>query len=386
MMMEETHVVVVGGGLMGLSVAIHCARNGLTVSLLEKDLVGSGQTSKSGGQIIDGYALGFDEMVKKFDYSTALALQDFSRESVDALYEELKDTDAISGHGNLIAIVDGESPNNLIPPNTNKYVVDSDKIKDYIDSPMVRSGVFDWESFHVNPENMVDVLKTKAIDLGVRIYEYSTVEKITGKKVKTNLNITFSASHIVVTAGLGTDDLILPKFLTRVQPIKTLMGVIFNLDKKTMENDYCVYDNREVPTYFRQKDQVLYFGCCDTQKTMSWVEKKYALEKEYERFFPNTKMISFGRYQAEFDATITRLPHVEKKNDYTYIAYGLNGHGLALAYGIGKEIANDISNTKTEYFSILISNLKAPVFPKMKFLGRLVVTTIISFKKIFNKI
>ncbi|MEL7475175.1 MAG: FAD-dependent oxidoreductase, partial [Cyanobacteria bacterium J06555_12] len=39
--------VVIGGGIIGLCTAIHLARNGLAVVLLDKSLVGSGPTGRS---------------------------------------------------------------------------------------------------------------------------------------------------------------------------------------------------------------------------------------------------------------------------------------------------------------------------------------------------
>jgi len=119
---------------------------------------------------------------------------------------------------------------------------------------------------------------------------------------------------------------------------------------------------------------------------LDYSQRKNTIKKEYKKFFPYDHKISVvGTYQAEFDATITRLPHIEYDDD-VYIAYGLNGHGLALAYGIGKEISDHISKGKSKYFAILVSNLYSPVFPKVPFLGRFIVTAIIKFKKLFNKI
>ena len=49
---ESAEVVVIGGGVMGASVAFHLAEAGITdVLLLERDQLGSGSTSKAAGGV-----------------------------------------------------------------------------------------------------------------------------------------------------------------------------------------------------------------------------------------------------------------------------------------------------------------------------------------------
>ena len=54
----EADLVVVGGGCTGLSAALHAARRGLSVVLLEGGRVGWGASGRNGGQIIPGLRKG----------------------------------------------------------------------------------------------------------------------------------------------------------------------------------------------------------------------------------------------------------------------------------------------------------------------------------------
>ncbi|HMD59340.1 MAG TPA: FAD-dependent oxidoreductase, partial [Steroidobacteraceae bacterium] len=49
-----TDVCVVGGGYAGLSTALHLARQGAAVALLEQARVGSGASGRNGGQVHTG--------------------------------------------------------------------------------------------------------------------------------------------------------------------------------------------------------------------------------------------------------------------------------------------------------------------------------------------
>src|SRR5438067_2386803 len=50
-MTERAEVIVVGGGVMGLSAAFHLAESGVDVLLLERDELGSGSTCRAAGGV-----------------------------------------------------------------------------------------------------------------------------------------------------------------------------------------------------------------------------------------------------------------------------------------------------------------------------------------------
>lgn len=62
----ETDVVIIGGGITGVSAAYHCTMAGLKTVLIEKDMVASGSAGRNGGMVVDGLAIDFSEAVEKF--------------------------------------------------------------------------------------------------------------------------------------------------------------------------------------------------------------------------------------------------------------------------------------------------------------------------------
>ena len=63
---DETRadVCIVGGGISGLSAALHLAERGFSVALLEAEHLGFGGSGRSGGQTIFGYASGQEKLEK----------------------------------------------------------------------------------------------------------------------------------------------------------------------------------------------------------------------------------------------------------------------------------------------------------------------------------
>ena len=75
----EADLVVVGGGATGLSAALHAAKAGLSVVLLEGGRIGWGASGRNGGQIIPGLRKGAVELVALYGPERAKALFDLAQ-------------------------------------------------------------------------------------------------------------------------------------------------------------------------------------------------------------------------------------------------------------------------------------------------------------------
>lgn len=62
----STDVVIIGGGISGVSAAYHCAKQGLQTVLIEKDAIASGSAGKNGGMVVEGFSIDFAEAAERF--------------------------------------------------------------------------------------------------------------------------------------------------------------------------------------------------------------------------------------------------------------------------------------------------------------------------------
>src|SRR6478752_6837802 len=94
-------VGVVGGGIAGLSAALHLARRGYKVTLLESERIGWGASGRSGAQAIFGVAAGQDKLTRLIGAADARRVWDMSVEALSLLRELIGahdiDCDYVSG-------------------------------------------------------------------------------------------------------------------------------------------------------------------------------------------------------------------------------------------------------------------------------------------------
>jgi gamma-glutamylputrescine oxidase len=80
---HRVDVAVLGGGIAGCSAALHLAKRGYRVALLEAHVVGYGASGRSGGQTIFGFAASQKSLIAQVGRDDAQRLFDLSIEALD---------------------------------------------------------------------------------------------------------------------------------------------------------------------------------------------------------------------------------------------------------------------------------------------------------------
>ena len=79
---ERTDVAIVGGGYTGVAAARALGRHGANVTVLERETVGWGASTRNGGFVLPGFKLGAEELLVRFGPDRARALFQQARDSV----------------------------------------------------------------------------------------------------------------------------------------------------------------------------------------------------------------------------------------------------------------------------------------------------------------
>ena len=89
----EVDVCVVGGGLTGISSALHLAKKGYSVAICESRLIGWGASGRNGGQLGNGMRKDQFEIEKKLGFDHANELWKLGLESVETVLNLIKEYD-----------------------------------------------------------------------------------------------------------------------------------------------------------------------------------------------------------------------------------------------------------------------------------------------------
>src|SRR5271154_1372250 len=80
---EKVDVAIVGAGFCGLSAALHLAKRGVRVAVLEAESLGWGASSRNGGMVLTGLKLAVPELISRYGRELVRRMYAASLDSID---------------------------------------------------------------------------------------------------------------------------------------------------------------------------------------------------------------------------------------------------------------------------------------------------------------
>jgi glycine/D-amino acid oxidase-like deaminating enzyme len=350
-------VVVVGSGFSGLHTALHLARGGRKVVILDAGEIGSGCSTRNGGQVSSEIHADLEGLTPKYGSDTAMRILRAGLEAHRYLRrfvteENLDCNYTICGHfigahrADRMAGLDafGTLQRRI---GTKAELVPAARVGDFIATGHYHGGLHlpDWSSVH--PGRLLAGLVRLVLAEGVRIVPNCRVSEIEDQ----GDCITLKASSTPVRADhvvMGTDgytDGASRWMQRRVVSLASVVMATRPMPRKDVAILYprasMIYDTRKNVSYHRPTpdgNRVLMGTVVpvDVNNLQDCLPRAHA---NMLRVFPQLAKVPLKHFWSGWvGATFTRLPHVGVTGRMGY-AIGYNGTGVAMTAYLGRALA-----------------------------------------------
>jgi gamma-glutamylputrescine oxidase len=361
-------VGVVGGGIAGLSAALHLAQRGYRVTLLEAERIGWGASGRSGAQAIFGVAAGQDKLTALIGAADSRRIWDMSIEAL-ALMRELITTHAIdcdyaSGQMHvaikprqLVELQQWEQELHEVYDYRSVQMQDRAATRQLVASDRYIGGLLDTNSGHLHPLKYVRGLAAAAEQLGCTLHEGSRVlrhERREGALHLVTAQGDLQCRHIVFAGNAWLGNAV-PALARRVMPVGTYIVATEPLGEATaralLPANTAVTDINWVLDYFRRSsDHRLLFGGRVSYSGLDPFNTAHATRQRMLKVFPQLQDAriehAWGGY---VDITMNRAPDFGRLEPDVYYLQGFSGHGIALTGLAGKLVAETIAGSAERF-------------------------------------
>lgn len=349
-------VVVVGGGLTGLSAALAAAERGQKVVLLEAKRVGWGASGRNGGQMIPGLRKGAVELTKMLGEDKARDLLTLANSAGERVRGRIAkhniQCDLRNGHfhaavkpSHLREMEEELAALERLLGDQDGEMVGKGGVADHVATDAYVGGYYDRSGGHIHPLNYALGLAQAALDAGVYIHEQTPVVTMDhGSPVRAITESgTVYASHAVLACDAFMYS-IEPKLARMTMPVANYQVATEVLGPERIAELFpsgaAVADSRFVLNYYRpSNDHRLIFSGGEKYTPAPPADIEAFVRPHLEGIFPLLNGVGVDyAWGGIVGVTMNRLPHFGRIGKSFY-AHGWSGHGLLLTTLAGELMA-----------------------------------------------
>jgi gamma-glutamylputrescine oxidase len=360
-------VAIVGGGIAGVSAALHLTKRGYDVVLLEANTVGYGASGRSGGQTIFGLATSQKSLADQVGAGDARRLFNLSIEALDLtqslIREHAIDCDYRPNHVHVAT-----KPRHLgelrewqeelanVYGYRSTHLLDRPALEHHVRSTRYLGGLIDTRSGHLHPLKYVRGLARAAEAAGARIFEGSQALRYEpGNEVVLHTpRGAVRCRHLVLCANAYIGALA-PPLARRILGVGTYIIATQRMAAERaaalLPSDAAVADINWILDYFRRSaDHRILFGGRVSYSALEPPRLAESMRRRLVSVFPSVADLeveySWGGY---LDITMSRAPDFGRLAPNIYYLQGFSGHGMSLTALAGKLVAEAVAGTAERF-------------------------------------
>ena len=359
-------VAIIGGGITGVSAALHLAERGYNVALLEAGHIGWGASGRNGGQALPGFGASQMKIKALVGAEKSKKLWDMSMEGVKLLHTQIQrfaiPCDPVTGY--LHAAIKPRHVRELEETQAELAelgapvgrILKGEELRARLASPRYLAALEDTVAGHIHPLNYTLGLAAAAQAAGAKLFTQTRVTKVVPGKTVTlhTTGGTVRAGFALTATGAYLDGLMRP-LAGYIMPVGTyIIATEPRADVKTLiPGNEAAADLNFVLDYFRRSaDDRMLFGGRVSYSTLPPPGLKDSMLKRAQLVFPQ---LADARVEycwgGNVDITQNRAPHFGRLTENILFAQGFSGHGVALTGLAGKLVAEAIAG-QAERFDV----------------------------------
>ncbi|MCZ0961926.1 NAD(P)/FAD-dependent oxidoreductase [Paracoccus benzoatiresistens] len=354
-------VAVIGAGYTGLSAALHLARAGRDVVLVDAQRVGFGASGRNGGQIGSGQRQEVDWLERQFGRDTARRLWDMA-EDAKALTQALAAESGVPIRPGVAHAcrnrAEVEHSAHMAAHLATRYgydkvqPLDREALAAHLGSHAYAGGDVDWGAGHVHPLNLALGMARLAVAAGVRIFEGTHVHRVEHGTATAKSRVLCDTGKIicdhVILAGNGYQGRLDAKVAARVMPINNYIVATEPLGDRFPEilpRRTAAADTKFVVNYWRlDDDRRLIFGGGETVSYRFPKDIGALVRPHLLAVYPQLEGVRLTHaWGGTLAITMSRMPHFARPAANCLSAGGYSGHGVAVATLAGRLMADAVA-------------------------------------------
>jgi len=374
----RSRVCVIGGGLCGVSTALHLAERGIDTVLLEAETIGHGASGRNGGQIVQGFSAPMERIEAAVGRADAQALWDMGREAIAAIPERVArhGIDCDLRWGYLIAALNRRQLDDLRETveqwtgygYTGPSIVEGSDLRKVLGTDLYVGGMLEPGSGQLHPLAYLQGLAGAAEAAGAVLHERSAAVAIEyGDTVRVATASGGVEADTLVLAGNAYLGRLVPALNRRLMPVASFIGVTEPLGeeraRRLFPQDVAVADCNVALDYFRlTADRRLLFGAGASYSATTPAGLKGWLERRIRRVFPELTDVAVDyAWGGLIGITHNRVPDLGRLAANVLYAQGFSGQGVALTGLAGTLLAEALAGDDNRFR--LIEQVRHLPFP-----------------------
>ncbi|HEY4942436.1 MAG TPA: FAD-binding oxidoreductase [Rhizomicrobium sp.] len=387
-------ICVIGGGYTGLSAALHAARAGAKVVLLEAQEIGFAASGRNGGQIHPGHRKEQSALEAWLGTAHARDLWRLSEEARALVFELAADGCDLK-RGLVIAAHNAQAARNLA--DDAEYLaryyaygelrmLDASETALALGTSAYGAARLDAGGGHLHPLKFARRLAAEAVAAGATLFEHSPALAIEESAIVRCALGTVTADHVILACDAFSGALApgLAPYIAHVESFIVATAPLGEaLNRAVLPSDAAVADTRHVLDYYRKgaDGRLLFAG-----RESYWTppdDIAALVRPRMARVFPALADIAIDyAWRGTVGITRTRMPHFGRLSPRVLFGHGYSGHGVALSVLGGKALAEAALGDSARFD--ILARMPPRKFPGGALLRKPMVTAALTMLKLLD--